>query len=194
MSESKSFRRREALITMAFWAIGVGLQFAAPLLRDRVSLSDDLFIGSFLTPWWIFSQVLLLAGLLTAFRKLTDDWSLGRRTAFAIAGAVLLALPQPELITQIAGNEVPLADNPVRVALLWSTPLAFYVLPAALVVYAWLKRDARLSVARALGIGLVVIGVLNFPYILWLTRLWRLYIEPQGGGSVSSLGCLRLSG
>jgi len=184
MSESTPHRRWGTLITAAIWAVGVGLQFAAPLLRDRVPLSDDLFIGSFLAPWWSLGQVMLLAGFLTLFRKAADGWNRGRRKGFAIAGAVLFSLLQPEFITQLVGNEVPLADNPVRVALLWSTPLAFYMMPAALVVYSWLKRDARLTLPRALGVGLVVIGLLNFPYILWLTRLWRLYVEPQGGEGV----------
>lgn len=186
MSESRQLRQQGGLVTAAIWAVGVGLQFAAPLLRDRVPLSDDLFIGSFLAPWWSFGQVMLFAGVLALFRRAADGWSRGGRMGFAIAGAALFSLLQPELITQIVGNEVPLSDNPVRVALLWSTPLAFYVMPAALVAYSWLKRGAQLTLLRALGIGLVVIGVINFAYILWLTRLWELYIEPQDGGSVSA--------
>ena len=185
---------RGALITAAFWVVGVGLQFTTPLLRDRVPLSDDLFIGSFLAPWWCFAQVVLLAGFLALFRKTTNGWSRGGRMGFAIVSAVLFSILQPELITLIIENGVPLADNPVRVALLWSTPLAFYLVPAILVLYSWLKRDARLTLIRALGIGLVVIGVLSFPYILWVTRLWALYIEPQGGGSVSVPGRLWPSG
>ena len=188
MSESTSSVRgggHGALLTAAFWAVGVGLQFATPLLRDRVPLSDDLFIGSFLAPWWLFAQVILLAGFLVIFRKATDGWRRGARIGFAIAAAVLFSLLQPELITLVIGTGVPLADDPLRLALLWSTPLAFYLIPAGLVVYSWLKRDARFTLFRALGIGLVVIGVLSFPYILWLRHLWELYIEPQGGGSVS---------
>jgi len=195
MSESASSTLRGGrgpLITAGIWALGVGLQFAAPLLRDRVPLSDDLFIGSFLAPWWSFGQVLLLAGFLTIFRKGTDSWSSRGKTGFAIAAAVIFSLLQPELVTQLVGNDVPLADNPVRVALLWSTPLAFYMVPAVLVVYSWLRPDARLTLVRALGIGLVAIGILSFPYILWLTHLWKLHIEPQGGGSVSVPGRLWL--
>lgn len=186
MSESASVGRRGgrgALITAMLWVVGVGLQFAAPLLRDRVPLSDDLFIGSFLAPWWSFAQVALLAGFLALLRKVTDGWSRGGRAGFAIAAAVLFSLLQPEFITQIIENGGRLGEDPVRVALLWSTPLTFYLVPATLVVWSWLKRDARLTLIRALGIGLVVIGVLNFPYILWLTRLWELYVEPSGGGT-----------
>ena len=58
-------------------------------------------------------------------------------------------------------------------ATLWGTPLAFYLVPALLVVTSWLSREARLTLGRALGIGLVAIGVLSFPYIMWLTHLWR---------------------
>jgi hypothetical protein len=179
--------RRGALLTAALWVVGIGLQFAAPLLRDRVPLSDDLFIGSFLYPWWLFAQVAVLAGILALFRRASDRWSPSVRTAFAVVAALVMALPQPDLITQLI-DTVPLGDNPLRVALLWSTPLAFYLVPATLVVVAWLWRDARLSLMRALGLGLVVIGVLNFPYILWLTHLWEIYVRSTGGGSVHAPG------
>jgi len=173
-----------ALLTAALWVVGVGLQFAAPLLRDRVPLSDDLFIGSFLSPWWVFAQVALLAGVLALFARVSMKWSSGGRAGFAIGAALLLALLEPNLITQLLGQDVPLADNPVRMALIWSTPLTFYVIPAALVVYSWLRRDPRLTLMRALGLGLVVIGVLNFPFILWLTHLWEVYVRDSGGESV----------
>jgi len=171
-------------VTAAIWVLGIALQFATPLLRDRVSLSDDLFIGSFLAPWWYFVQVALLAGALRLLRGVSDSWSRGVRVATGIVVAVFFALAQPELITQLVDPGVPLSDDPLRVALLWSTPLAFYVAPAAIVVYAWVQRDARLSLVRALGIGLVVIGVASFPYILWLTHLWDVYVRTSGGGMV----------
>jgi hypothetical protein len=119
-------------LTAAIWILGVGLQFAAPLLRDRVPLSDDLLVGSFVNPLWLFGQVLLLAGVLTLVRKAADGWATGRRARFAIAMAILCSVPQPDLITQLLGRDVPLAANPLRVALLWSTPLAFYVIPPRL--------------------------------------------------------------
>ena len=56
-------------LTLALWLVGVALQFAAPWLRDKVPLSDDLFITSILTPWWVFLQVLLLTGWLWIFRR-----------------------------------------------------------------------------------------------------------------------------
>ena len=54
--------------------------------------------------------------------------------------------------------------------------------------------------SRTLGAGLVVIGVLNFPYMLWLTRLWKLYIEPSGDertalpGAFAALGLAATKG
>jgi hypothetical protein len=179
---------RRRLITAALWAVGVALQFAAPLLRDRVPLSDDLFITSMLAPWWLFLQVCLLAGLLKLLRRRSEVWSGGVRIAFAAGAAVILMLLQPDLLTQVfASGNVPLSENLARVALLWSTPLAFYVVPAAIVVGSWLRRERPFSALRALGWGLVSIGVLNFPYILWLTHLWRVYYQPQGADSVASL-------
>jgi len=103
-------------------------------------------------------------------------------------------LPQPDLVNQIVGHGPPLSSDPATVALLWSTPLAFYVVPAGIVVAAWLSGPARMTLVRALGLGLVVIGVLNFPYILWLTHLWDVYIRPQSalgaslGGGAGTLG------
>jgi hypothetical protein len=88
------------------------------------------------------------------------------------------------MLTLIIAHEVPLSLNPVGAALIWSTPLFFYLLPAALVIFSWLKRPLWLPLARALGLGLVIIGVLGFGYILWLTHLWDLYIRPFGGGTV----------
>jgi hypothetical protein len=174
-------------LTAALWAIGVGLQFMAPLLRDRVPLSDDLFIGSFLAPWWLFAQVALLAGVLKLFARRAESWSGTSRILFAVGLAAVLALLEPDLLTQVIADDVPLSQNPMRVALIWSTPLSFYLVPAGLVIWSWAWRDGRLTLSRALGLGLVVIGVLNFPFILWLTHLWELYVKSSGGESVRSV-------
>ena len=88
------------------------------------------------------------------------------------------------MLTLIIAHEVPLRLNPVGANLIWSTPLFFYVLPAGLVIYVWLKRPLWLPLFRALGLGLVSIGILNFSYILWLTHLWDLYLRPAGSGTV----------
>jgi len=173
-----------AALTIVLWIVGVALQFAVPLLRDRVTLSDDLYVGSFLAPWWVFLQVLLLAGLLAMFRRRSEAWSGAARVTFAVAGAFLFALLEPNLMTVLLDRGNPLAGDPARIALLWSTPLAFYVVPAGLVVFSWLRRDARFTLPRALGAGLVFIGIASFVYVLWLGHLWELYYRPDGAGSV----------
>ena len=162
----------------------MGLQFAAPFLRDKVPLSDDLFITSILTPWWVFLQVLLLAGWLWIFRRRSAKWTERARIIFAVVSALFFMLPEPNMLTLIIAHEVPLSLNPVGANLIWSTPLFFYVLPAGLVIFSWLKKPNWLPLARALGLGLAIIGVLNFGYILWLTRLWDLYLRPSGSGTV----------
>lgn len=175
---------RGAWLTLALWVVGVALQFAAPLLRDKVPLSDDLFITSILTPWWVFLQVLLLTGWLWIFRRKSAKWTERARIIFALVSALFFMLLEPNMLTLIIAHEVPLSLNPVGANLIWSTPLFFYVLPTALVIYSWLKKPNWLPVARALGLGLVLIGVLNFGYILWLTHLWDLYLRPSGAGTV----------
>jgi hypothetical protein len=176
-----------AWLTPTLWLVGVALQFAAPLLRDKVPLSDDLFITSILTPWWVFLQVLLLTGWLWLFRRKSAKWTERARIIFALVSALFFMLLEPNMLTLIIAHEVPLRLNPVGASLIWSTPLFFYVLPAALVIYSWLKRPSFLPLAKALGLGLVLIGVLNFGYILWLTHLWDLYLRPSGSGTVFSM-------
>ena len=171
-------------LTLVLWFVGIALQFAAPLLRDKVPLSDDLFITSILTPWWVFLQVLLLTGWLWIFHRKSTRWSERGRIIFAVASALFFILLEPNMLTLIIAHEVPLSLNPVGANLIWSTPLFFYVLPAALVIFCWLKHPRWLPLARALGLGLVIIGVLNFGYILWLTHLWDLYLRPSGSGTV----------
>lgn len=171
-------------LTLGLWALGIGLQFAVPLLRDRVSLSDDLLVTSFLAPWWVFTQVLLLAGFLVLVRRFMRAWRGSARLAVGIASALVFALLEPSLLTTLIDPSVPLAQDPVRAALMWSTPLAFYLVPTALVLWAWLWQNARFTMPRALGAALAFIGVASFPYVLWLGRLWYLYIRTSGGGSV----------
>jgi hypothetical protein len=172
--------KKERWLTAAAWAAGIGLQFMAPVLRDRVPLSDDLAITSFLSPWWLFLQVVLLALWLKGFQRLSQGWTQPSRTVFAIVSAAIFLLLEPDLVTQVIEYGTPLNASPVRTALLWSTPLAFYLLPAALVIFSWLRRDRRYTLLRALGIGLLSIGILNFPFILWLTHLWAVYYQPMG--------------
>ena len=171
-------------LTLALWLAGVALQLAAPLLRDKVPLSDDLFITSILTPAWVFLQVLLLAGWLWIFHRKSAKWTGRARIIFALVSALFFMLLEPNMLTLIIAHEVPLSLNPVGANLIWSTPLFFYIMPAALVIFSWLKHPHWLPLARALGFGLVLIGILNFGYILWLTRLWDLYLRPSGSGTV----------
>ena len=133
---------RSIWLTLALWLVGIALQFAAPLLRDKVPLSDDLFITSILTPWWVFLQVLLLTGWLWIFRRRSAKWSERARIIFAVVSALFFMLLEPNMLTLIIAHEVPLRLNPVGANLIWSTPLFFYVLPAALVIFSWLKQPA----------------------------------------------------
>jgi len=171
-------------LTLALWLAGAALQFAAPLLRDKVPLSDDLFITSMLAPWWVFLQVLLLSGWLWLFRRGSGRWTQKARVFFALVSALVFMLLEPNMLTLIIAHEVPLRLNPDGANLIWSTPLFFYFLPAGLVICSWLKRPFWLPLARALGLGLALIGILNFGYILWLARLWDLYLRPAGSGTV----------
>lgn len=172
-------------LTPLLWAVGIGLQFAAPLVRDRVPLSDDLLISSMLAPWWTFLQVCLLAGLLAILKRTSLRWSPAARTTFAIVAAALVALLQPWFLSMLFVRDgIPVEQDPVALAQLWSVPLAFYLVPAGIVVVSWLRRSARFSAMRSLGWGLVFIGVVNLPFQLWLTHLWDTYIRTSGGESV----------
>lgn len=176
-------RPKPKVPTIVFWAIGIALQLAAPLLRDRVPLSDELLINSILMPVWTFLQVCLLAGLLRLLRKQSEGWSPSRRTTYGVVAAAAFMLLQPGTIEVLFGIS-DLGRDHLKAALLWSSPLAFYVVPAFFVVWEWLRRGRPAAALRTLGIGLIFIGVVNFPFILWLTHLWRIYVNTQGGGQV----------
>jgi hypothetical protein len=102
----------------------------------------------------------------------------------AVTAAAAFALLEPDMLTYVFGGGVPLRQDPVRAALLWSVPLAFYLVPASIVGIAWVQLERRITTARALGFGLVFIGLANFPFILWLTHLWDVYIRTSGGEAV----------
>jgi hypothetical protein len=97
--------------------------------------------------------------------------------------AVVFMLLQPGFIEVLFGG-TDLSRDPLKVALLWSAPLAFYLAPAFFVVWEWVRRGRPAAALRTLGSGLAFIGVVNFPFILWLTHLWRIYVNTQGGGLV----------
>jgi len=176
---ARAFARAHAL-TGAVWAAGIALQLAASLMRDRVPLSDDLFITSMIAPAWSFLQVCLLAGALRLTRRRAEPWSTPTRVAISVGAAIVFMLLQPGIISMLLAG--PAAFSPtdkVALALLWSTPLALYVVPAGIVVWAWALRNGRVSLPRALGYGLVAQGVLNFAFIAWLNHLWQIYVKVQ---------------
>ena len=178
-SRIRAFARTHAL-TGAIWAAGIALQLTGSLLRDRLPLSDDLFITSMIAPAWTFLQVCLLAGALRLARRRAESWSTRMRVVFGVGAAVAFMLLQPGIISLLLAG--PVAFNPadrVALALLWSTPLALYIVPAAIVVWAWVQRDGRVSLPQALGYGLVAQGVLNFAFIAWLNHLWQIYVKVQ---------------
>ena len=176
-SRVRAFARAHAL-TGAIWAVGIALQLAASLVRDRLPLSDDLFITSMIAPAWTFLQVCLLAGALRLTRRRAEPWSARSRVVFGFGVAVVFMLLQPGIISLLLAG--PAAFSPadrVALALLWSTPLALYVVPAGIVVWAWALRDGLVSLPRALGYGLVAQGVLNFAFIVWLNHLLTIYVK-----------------
>ncbi len=176
-ARARAFARAHWL-TGAVWAVGIGLQLASSLLRDRIALSDDLYLTSLIAPAWTFLQVCLLAGALRLTRRRAEAWSTRGRVAFGAGAAVVFMLLQPGIISLLLAG--PGAFDPadrVALALLWSTPLALYVVPAAIVVWAWVRRDGRVSLPRALGYGLIAQGILNFAFITWLNHLWAIYVN-----------------
>lgn len=188
---TKTSWKRHA-VTPAFWVIGIALQLAAPLLRDRVPLSDDLLITSMFVPLWVMGQLLLLAGFLRAVRTSTDGWSEGRRLGIGLSALVAFALLDAQVVTVVVEaatgqSGVSLGRDPVRLALMWSTPLTFYVVPALLVVLSWYRRGDLMTFPRVLGLTFVLVGVMNFPFIYWLTHLWDVYYRSQGGDPAASL-------
>jgi hypothetical protein len=171
---TRAFARDHAL-TAVIWAAGIGLQLAASLLRERITFSDDLYLTSLIAPAWTFLQVCLLAGALRLMRPRAASWSSRSRAWLGAAAAAVFMLLQPEMISALLNGFNP-ADK-VALALLWSTPLALYLVPAAIVVWAW--TSGRVSLPRALGYGLMAQGVMNFAFIVWLNRLWVVYLKPQ---------------
>jgi hypothetical protein len=171
--------KRAHAITLAVWAVGIGLQLAAPLLRDRVTLSDDLFITSMIAPAWSFLQLCLLAGALRLTRRRVEGWSSNKKALHGSVAAAVFMLLQPGFVSLAVNGTAGLASDRVALALLWSTPLALYIVPAAIVVWAWARSEGRVSLPRALGYGLVAQGAINFGFILWLGRLWELYFKTQ---------------
>jgi hypothetical protein len=173
-SRTRAFARAHAL-TSAIWAVGIVVQLSASLLRERIAFSDDLYLTSLIAPAWTFLQVCLLAGALHLMSGRAGSWSTRSRAWFGVAAAAVFMLLQPGILSVLLNGFNP-ADK-VALALLWSTPLALYAVPVAIVVWAWSRGDGRVSLPRALGYGLVAQGVLNFAFIVWLNHLWVVFID-----------------
>ena len=171
---ARAFARDHAL-TAIVWVVGIGLQLAASPLRERTTFSNDLYLTSLIAPAWTFLQVCLLAGSLRLMRPRAASWSARSRAWFGVAAAAAFMLLQPGILAVLLNGSNP--TDKVSLALLWSTPLALYLVPAAIVVWAW--SAGRVSLPRALGYGLVAQGVLDFAFIIWLNHLWVVYLKPQ---------------
>jgi hypothetical protein len=118
-------------------------------------------------------------GFLRVFRKRAEKWSTLRRVIFSVVSAFVLMLPQADLIMLFreSGRLLHYID-PFRYIVLWVTPLTFYLIPAAIVVWAWLTRNRLVSNMRSLGLALVFIGIIFVPFGLWLTSQAIKYIQP----------------
>jgi hypothetical protein len=166
-------------ITILIWIIGIALLLAKPRISALFSLNTQLYMFSYMGPLWSFGLVCLLAGLLRLLRTPAKKWANPWRFVLAGALAILLMLPQADLIMIYReSGHWPHYIDPMRRILLWVTPLTFYVLPAALVVASWLKHNRVISTLRALGLSLVFIGIVYIPFGLWLNQLAFKYSQP----------------
>ena len=156
---ARAFARAHAL-TGIMWAVGIVVQLSASLLRDRIAFSDDLYLTSLIAPAWTFLQVCLLAGTLRLMRPRTASWSTRSRAWTGVTAAAVFMPLQPGILSVLLNGFDP-ADK-VALALLWSTPLTLYVVPVAIVVWAWSRPGGRVSLPRALGYGLAAQGVVSF--------------------------------
>lgn len=163
------------------WASGATLILVlAPLVRSTMPLSDELDLGSIVMPVWTFLQLCLLTGVLAWLRPRTAGWAVIRRALVSFAAALAVGMFQPSILSLVSriGDKtaIPLDRDPLQVALLWSTPLLFYVIPAGLVTADWM-RSRTFRPSRILGTALVALGLLNIAAIFWFKLLWSLYVN-----------------
>ena len=175
-------------VTVIIWVLGIALLFAKPWLVTQFSLNTDNYMFTYMGPVWAFFLVCLLAVFLRIFRKRAENWSTLRRVIFSVTSAFVLMLPQADLIMLFreSGRLLHYID-PFRYIVLWVTPLTFYLIPAVIVVWAWLTHNRLVSTMRALGLALVFIGVIFVP-------IWPL--AHQSGCELYptvSIGCLKLN-
>ena len=118
-SASKS-RRLNAAVP---WVIGLVLVLGvAPLVRARVSMSDELDLYSMLLPVWTLLQLALFAGALSWLRVHSTGWSVAVRAILAFVIALIIGVLQPVILTSIStiigSSAAPLAGDPLQAALL----------------------------------------------------------------------------
>jgi hypothetical protein len=160
------------LITLAIWVAGFSLLLARKWLIRVFGLNTEWYIASIAGPAWAFFLVVCLAVFLRLFRRLAEKWSQRWRAVFALATAFVLALPQQDLIVTLRGGwYFQHTVNPFWLILPAVTALAFFILPAAVVLAAWLGHNRQLSTLRALGLALVIHGLVYVPFGLWVNTL-----------------------
>jgi hypothetical protein len=167
-------------ITASIWVIGMALQLTRSWQIAAFGLNTEIFMASVMGPIWAFLLVCLLAGFLRVFRSMAEKWSNPGRVAFALASTLVMALPQIDLIMLYRENYrfPPYYIDPMRSILLWATPLAFFLMPAIAIVWAWLLHNKRVSTMRALGIALMIFGIVYVPFGLLVNQLMRIYTQP----------------
>lgn len=169
-------------VTAALFTAALGLQLAAPLLRDRVPLSDALFIDSVLIPVWTAVLLGLLAMVLWLATRRGDSWPPAGRIAWGVGVGVVIGVLHAFGASALVGGMPVDTMGPVEVALLWGIPAILWLVPAAALLIGWAR--SRWRIARSLAVALVALGVLNFPFILWLTHLWAVYVNVAPGTAV----------
>jgi hypothetical protein len=128
---------------------------------------------------WAFSLVCLLCGVLRVFRGQSFKWSNNWRIVFALACLLILAIPQIDFINVFReSGRFPHFIDPMRGILLLVTPLMFFILPSSVIVGSWLDKNRVISTWQALGLALVVFGVVYVPFGLVVNQLMLKYTQP----------------
>jgi len=126
-----------------------------------------------------FLLVCVLAGVLLVFRRWRKNGTPPGGSPSPLVSALVLALPQIDLIMLFRESDrFPHSVDPMRLILFLVTPLVFYALPAAVVVASWLRHNRPVSTLRALGLALVIFGLVYVPFGLWLNDLTLRYTQP----------------
>ena len=166
-------------ITILIWIIGIALLLARNWLSTVFNLNTELFMVSILGPLWSLMLVCLLAGLLRMFRKPAEKWSHFWRVMFVSVATLVLAVPQVDLIMALReGGHFPQSVDTIRLVVIAATAFVFFLVPAAIVVISWLRHNISISSVRALGLALVVHGLIYVPFGLWVNEMIIKYSQP----------------